>query len=103
MTEAAINPGLTRDLYISMGEPVENVTDGAWGVRVYVKPFIDWIWFGCIFMAMGGALAIADKRYRLKTKRTVESAAGSPPAKESSGGARSKQPRGRKASPQGAD
>ena len=40
MTEAAINPGLTRDLYISMGEPVENATDGAWGVRVYVKPFI---------------------------------------------------------------
>ena len=71
MTEAAINAGLTRDLYVSLGEPVEGAADGAWGVRVYVKPFIDWIWFGCLFMAFGGVLAILDKRYRLKVKQSV--------------------------------
>ncbi len=67
MTEAAIDAGFTRDLYLALGEPVDDKT-GAWGVRIYVKPFIDWIWFGCIFMAMGGALALADKRYRIKMK-----------------------------------
>ncbi|MGZ5085087.1 MAG: cytochrome c-type biogenesis CcmF C-terminal domain-containing protein, partial [Usitatibacter sp.] len=61
MTEAAIDPGLTRDLYVSLGEPVGG---GAWGVRVYHKPFVDWIWGGCFIMAMGGFLAIADRRYR---------------------------------------
>ena len=71
MTEAAIDPGVTRDLYVSLGEPVEGATDGAWGVRIYVKPFIDWIWFGCLFMALGGLLAILDKRYRLKVKHPV--------------------------------
>ncbi len=70
MTEAAISAGFTGDLYVSLGEPVENATDGAWGVRIYVKPFIDWIWFGCIFMALGGVLALCDKRYRLKLKRS---------------------------------
>jgi cytochrome c-type biogenesis protein CcmF len=62
MTEADIDTGLTRDLYVSLGEPVG---DGAWGVRVYHKPFIDWIWGGCFLMAMGGFLAISDRRYRL--------------------------------------
>ncbi len=68
MTEAAIDSGLTRDLYVSLGEPVENAKDGAWGVRIYVKPFIDWIWGGCILMAIGGALAILDKRYRVRVR-----------------------------------
>jgi cytochrome c-type biogenesis protein CcmF len=63
MTEAAIDAGVTRDLYVSLGEPVE---DGAWIVRVYVKPFIDWIWGGCLLMAFGGLLAVTDKRYRRK-------------------------------------
>lgn len=63
MTEAAIDVGLTRDLYVSLGEPVES---GAWIVRVYVKPFIDWIWGGCLLMALGGLLAISDRRYRRK-------------------------------------
>ena len=80
MTEASIVPGLTRDLYVSLGEPVENAVDGAWGVRIYVKPFIDWIWFGCLFMAFGGVLAIADKRYRLKSKRVAESLVALDPA-----------------------
>ena len=63
MTEAAIDTGLTRDLYVSLGEPVG---DGAWGVRVYYKPFVDWIWGGCFVMALGGLLALADRRYRLR-------------------------------------
>lgn len=61
MTEAAIDSGLTRDLYVSLGEAVDG---GAWIVRVYVKPFIDWIWGGCLLMALGGLLAISDRRYR---------------------------------------
>ncbi|MGZ5097452.1 MAG: heme lyase CcmF/NrfE family subunit [Usitatibacter sp.] len=61
MTEAAIDTGLTRDLYVSLGEPIG---DGAWGVRVYHKPFVDWIWGGFVIMAMGGFLALADRRYR---------------------------------------
>ena len=68
MTEAAIDSGFTRDLYVALGEPVEDSKTGAWSVRIYVKPFIDWIWFGCLFMAFGGVLAMADKRYRLKVK-----------------------------------
>ena len=63
MTEAAIDVGITRDLYVALGEPVES---GAWIVRVYVKPFIDWIWGGCLLMALGGLLAVTDRRYRRK-------------------------------------
>jgi cytochrome c-type biogenesis protein CcmF len=63
MTEAAIDVGLSRDLYVSLGEQVE---DGSWIVRVYVKPFIDWIWGGCLLMALGGVLAVTDRRYRRK-------------------------------------
>jgi len=62
MTEAAIDPGLLRDLYVSLGEPLD---DGAWSVRLYHKPFVDWIWGGCFIMALGGVLAISDRRYRL--------------------------------------
>jgi len=65
MTEAAIDTGLTRDLYVSLGEPVGN---GAWSVRVYYKPFVDWIWSGAFIMALGGFLAVTDKRYRLVSK-----------------------------------
>jgi cytochrome c-type biogenesis protein CcmF len=68
MTEAAINPGFTRDLYVSLGEPVEG---GAWIVRVYFKPFVDWIWGGCLMMALGGLLAASDRRYRA-TRRATE-------------------------------
>jgi len=63
MTEAAIQPGLTRDLYVSLGDPLEN---GAWLVKVQHKPFIDWIWGGCLIMALGGLLAAADRRYRVQ-------------------------------------
>ena len=68
MTEAAINTGFTRDLYVSLGEPVEG---GAWIVRVYFKPFVDWIWGGCLMMALGGLLAASDRRYRA-TRRATE-------------------------------
>jgi len=68
MTEAAIDPGLTRDLYVSLGEPVDG---GAWIVRVYYKPFVDWIWGGCVLMALGGLLAATDRRYRA-TRRALE-------------------------------
>jgi len=65
MTEAAIDTGLFRDLYVSLGEPVSG---GAWSVRVYYKPFVDWIWGGAFLMAMGGLLAASDRRYRLVSK-----------------------------------
>jgi cytochrome c-type biogenesis protein CcmF len=62
MTEAAIDVGLTRDLYVSLGEPLNETT---WTVRVYVKPFVDWIWGGAFVMALGGLLALSDRRYRV--------------------------------------
>jgi len=66
MTEAAIDTGLTRDLYVSLGDPLEG---GAWLVKVQVKPFIDWIWGGCLIMALGGFLAASDRRYRFSVKK----------------------------------
>ena len=68
MTEAAIDAGLTRDVYVSLGEELE---DKSWAVRVYYKPFVDWIWGGCLLMALGGVLAMSDKRYRMKLKKAT--------------------------------
>lgn len=65
MTEAGIDAGLTRDLYVSLGEPLGG---GAWSVRVYIKPFVDWIWAGAAIMAIGGLFAVSDKRYRLRRR-----------------------------------
>ena len=65
MTEVALERGFTRDLYVSLGEPLQ---DGAWAVRIYVKPFVNWIWGGCVLMALGGLLAVADRRYRLRAR-----------------------------------
>jgi cytochrome c-type biogenesis protein CcmF len=65
MTEAAIDTGLTRDLYVSLGEPLK---DGAWVVRVYYKPFVSWIWGGAFLMALGGIIAVTDRRYRLERR-----------------------------------
>jgi cytochrome c-type biogenesis protein CcmF len=75
MTEADIDTGLTRDLYVSLGEAVE---DNAWGVRVYYKPFVDWIWGGCFIMALGGFFALSDRRYRAKRAVSAPSAGLSP-------------------------
>ncbi len=66
MTEAGIDPGFTRDLYVSLGDPLDN---GAWTLRVYHKPFVRWIWLGAIFMAFGGLLATLDRRYRIAARR----------------------------------
>jgi len=74
MTEAAIDTGFTRDLYVSLGEPDGNT---AWIVRVYYKPFVDWIWGGCVLMALGGLLAASDRRYRV-TQREQAKAETSP-------------------------
>ncbi|WP_423906055.1 heme lyase CcmF/NrfE family subunit [Candidatus Spongiihabitans sp.] len=64
MTEAAIDPGFFRDLYIALGEPLEN--DQVWAVRIYFKPFIRWIWLGALIMALGGFLGATDRRYGQK-------------------------------------
>jgi len=66
MTEAAIDTGVTRDLYVSLGD---SLGDGTWLVKVQVKPFIDWIWFGCLIMALGGLLAASDRRYRYALRK----------------------------------
>jgi cytochrome c-type biogenesis protein CcmF len=66
MTEAAIDAGLTRDLYISLGEPLGG---GDWSLRIYYKPFVRWIWLGGILMALGGLLAISDRRYRMAVRK----------------------------------
>ena len=73
MTEAAIDPGLFRDVYIALGDPLP---ENAWAVRVHYKPFVRWIWFGALFMGFGGILTILDKRYRGKKtiKETKEGA-----------------------------
>ena len=76
MTEAAIDTGLTRDLYVSLGEPL---TDGAWVVRVYYKPFVSWIWGGAFLMALGGIIAVTDRRYRLARRDARVLAAGATP------------------------
>ena len=65
MTEAAIDPGLTRDLYVSLGDPLEGAY---WLVKVQHKPFVDWIWAGCLIMALGGLLAASDRRYRVAAR-----------------------------------
>ena len=73
MTEAAIDAGITRDLFVAMGEPLGN--DGAWSLRIYHKPYIQWIWFGALVMAIGGLLAACDRRYRRQRVLQSESKA----------------------------
>jgi cytochrome c-type biogenesis protein CcmF len=71
MTEAGIDRGFTRDLYVSLGEATN---DGAWVVRVQHKPFVGWIWGGCLIMAFGGLLAASDRRYRVGAGKRKEAA-----------------------------
>ena len=61
MTEAGIQTGVFRDLYVSLGEAV---SASEWGIRVYYRPFVQWIWMGTLLMAIGGILGAMDKRYR---------------------------------------
>jgi cytochrome c-type biogenesis protein CcmF len=73
MTEAGIDAGLTRDIYVSLGEALGG---GDWSLRLYYKPYVRWIWLGALFMAAGGLLAATDKRYRLPSReRTVAASA----------------------------
>ena len=70
MTIAAIATEFLGDRYVSLGEPLANQDiAGAWGVRIYLKPFVDWIWSGAFLMALGGLIAISDRRYRLAPRR----------------------------------
>jgi len=75
MTEAAIDAGIARDLYVSLGEAVAPESAGgaagAWTLRVHVKPFVRWIWFGCLLMALGGLFAAGDRRYRVPVRRAA--------------------------------
>jgi cytochrome c-type biogenesis protein CcmF len=71
MTEAAIDTSLIRDVYVSLGERLEGGDKPAWAMRVYHKPFITWIWGGCLLMALGGAMAALDRRYRRKVTASV--------------------------------
>lgn len=73
MTEAAIDSNALRHVYVALGEPLN---DGAWSVRVYYKPFVNWIWVGCVLMALGGLLAVSDRRYRLKLRERRSALAG---------------------------
>ncbi len=61
MTEVAIDRGLSRDLYVALGDPLDAT---AWSVRLHHKPFVNWIWIGCVLMALGGVLAVMDRKYR---------------------------------------
>jgi cytochrome c-type biogenesis protein CcmF len=79
MTEAAIDPGFTRDLYVSLGEPLDD-QGNAWAVGIFYKPFIRWVWLGTIFMMVGGLFAAGDKRYRRK-KALAAAATSAEPAK----------------------
>jgi cytochrome c-type biogenesis protein CcmF len=78
MTEAAIHPGLTRDLYVALGDPLGG---GDWAVRLYVKPFVRWIWLGSLLMALGGVLAASDRRYRLPAQARVPAGAHAAPSR----------------------
>ena len=69
MTEAAIDPGLTRDLFVALGE---DLGQGAWSLRIYHKPFVRWLWLAGLMMAIGGGLAATDRRYRTLARRARE-------------------------------
>jgi len=72
MTETAIDSGFTRDVYVSLGERLDGQgATAAWSVRVYYKPFVVWIWGGCLLMALGGGVAASDRRYRLKQRQAA--------------------------------
>ncbi|SVE20122.1 uncharacterized protein METZ01_LOCUS472976, partial [marine metagenome] len=65
MTEAAIDPSISRDLYVALGE---SLGGGAWSVRIYYKPLVRWIWLGGLMIAIGALFAAIDRRYFLRIK-----------------------------------
>jgi cytochrome c-type biogenesis protein CcmF len=80
MTEAGIDAGLFRDLYVSLGEPLDG---GDWSVRLHVKPLVRWIWLGALLMAIGGLTAVSDRRYRVPA---AARGAAAPPATDAAVG-----------------
>ena len=72
MTEAGIDAGLFRDLYVVIGEPLDE--NGSWSVRLYYNAFVRWIWLGPLFMALGGLIAVSDRRYRRFSSPNTRSA-----------------------------
>ncbi len=84
MTEAGIRPGVTRDVFVALGEPLGG---GAWAVRVHIKPFIRWVWLGAVLMALGGFVTALDRRFRrtaaaLNPRHPESGAAGEEPASD---------------------
>ncbi len=69
MTEASIDSSVTGDLYVSMGA---QTAEGAWIVRAYDKPFVTWIWWGCLIMSIGANVAMIDKRYRVQRRKDLK-------------------------------
>ena len=72
MTEAGIDAGLFRDLYVALGEPLDE--NGSWSVRLYYNAFVRWVWLGPLFMALGGLIAVSDRRYRRFSSPNTRSA-----------------------------
>jgi cytochrome c-type biogenesis protein CcmF len=75
-SETAIDRSIFRDLYLALGDEVGN---GAWTVRVYHKPLVDWIWGGALLMALGGAFAVSDRRYALAARKEPQETAANKP------------------------
>jgi cytochrome c-type biogenesis protein CcmF len=74
MTEAAIRYSFTSDVYVALGEPLDDQAR-SWAVRVFHKPFINWLWIGALFLVVGGFLAASDRRYRIAVKSVAPAAA----------------------------
>ncbi len=71
MTEAALDPGFTRDLYVSMGDALDDNKEN-WAIRIYEKPYIRWIWLGTLMMTFGALIAMTDRRFRSPSKATAK-------------------------------
>ncbi len=71
MTEAAVHARLSRDLYVALGEELPGPS---WALRIYVKPFVRWIWLGGLLMALGGLIALLDPRYRRRQSAVMATA-----------------------------
>ena len=78
MTEADIDPGFTRDVYVALGEPIDE--SGSWALRIYHKPFIRWIWLGALLMMLGGFWAAADRRYAVRRRNEAATTGDKVPA-----------------------
>jgi len=77
-TEAGIHSGLTRDLYVVLGDPADGGKQ--WAVRSYVKPWANWIWLGALVMALGGLVSLTDRRYRVGAVAKAQKRASATPS-----------------------